>query len=237
MRMRMLMKDSVKSRRKRLVVRYLVVLLLFVPTLMSAQISINVKQQPLKNIIKLIESKSGYRFFYNENLQGLDQLCTLKIDNGSIEKTMSELLSKSTIGYKMENGNLVILYQKEAIDPAKKAVNKITGTVKDEKGQALIGVNILVKGKGIGSITDIDGRYGVEAASGDMLQFTYVGYTTQELKVGTSSSISVTLQENTKALNEVVVVGYGTMKKSDLTGSVSSISSDHFQIGSGLTPQ
>ena len=97
--------------------RYLVVLLLLFPSFVRAQISIEVKQQPLKEILKLIESKSEYRFFYNEGLTGLDQECTLKVNNTSIDKVMSQLLSQTSINYKKDKDNLIVLYQKTAGQP------------------------------------------------------------------------------------------------------------------------
>ncbi len=102
----------------------------------------------------------------------------------------------------------------------------VTGTVVDEKNQPLTGVNVIVKGKTNGTITDLDGKFSINAASSDILSFTFVGYKSEEIAVGTQTQIKVTLKEEVTLLNEVVVVGYGVQKKSDLTGAIASVTSD-----------
>ena len=102
----------------------------------------------------------------------------------------------------------------------------VKGTVTDSNGEPLIGVSILVKGTTNGVVSDINGGYSISAGASDVIQFSYVGYTTQEIQVGNNKILNVTLEEDTKRLDEVVVVGYGTQKKVNLTGAVSSIDSE-----------
>ena len=115
----------------------------------------------------------------------------------------------------------------------------VSGIVTDSKNEPLIGVNVTIKNASTtGTITDIDGKYSLEIPSGNsVLVFSYIGYSTQEVKVSNQSVVDIVLKDDMQALEEVVVVGYGTMKKSDLTGSVSSITSDNFKLGTDLTPQ
>lgn len=115
----------------------------------------------------------------------------------------------------------------------------VSGIVTDSKNEPLIGVNVTMKNASTtGTITDIDGKYSLEIPSGNsVLVFSYIGYSTQEVKVSNRSVVDIVLKDDMQALEEVVVVGYGTMKKSDLTGSVSSITSDNFKLGTDLTPQ
>ncbi len=120
------------------------------------------------------------------------------------------------------------------------AQNKvITGTVTDSNQQPLIGVNVVVKGDNSnGAITDVNGKYTLPVSNGKVtLVFSYIGYVTQEIAVGSQSLVDVILIDDAQALEEIVVVGYGTMKKSDLTGSVSSLNSDKFKTGSDLSAQ
>ena len=99
---------------------------------------------------------------------------------------------------------------------------KVTGVVVDGTGEPVIGANVVVKGTTNGTITDFDGNYTIEGVPADgILVFSYIGYLSQEIPVGNQSAINVTLKEDTQTLDEVVVVGYGTMKKSDVTGSIS----------------
>ena len=106
---------------------------------------------------------------------------------------------------------------------------QITGTVLDNSGVPLAGVNVLIEGTTTGTQTDFDGKYTIAASTGDELVFSYIGMKTQSLKVGQTNSINVTMEEDAASLDEVVVIGYGTQKKSDLTGAVGSVSADELQ--------
>lgn len=99
----------------------------------------------------------------------------------------------------------------------------VTGTILDEKGESVIGANITVKGSSKGTITDIDGSFSLNAGSGDILQISYIGYISQEIAVGSQTNFRITLREDLKTLDEVVIVGYGTTKKASLTASVASM--------------
>lgn len=114
----------------------------------------------------------------------------------------------------------------------------VSGTVTDGQ-EPLIGVTVQVKGNSkVGTVTDVDGKYTLRVSSpGTILVYSYVGYQTQEKMVGSNSRIDVTLESDSKNLNEVVVIGYGTMKKSDLTGSVSQLNSADFKSGNQLSAQ
>lgn len=112
------------------------------------------------------------------------------------------------------------------IEDSQSIVKSITGTVTDENGEALIGVNIIIQGTTDGTITDIDGNFSIDANPGDVLVISYIGYTDQLVTVGTESNYSVALIPDGKVLDEVVVIGYGTQKKSHLTGSISRVSAE-----------
>lgn len=109
------------------------------------------------------------------------------------------------------------------------AQQTINGTVVDEAGVGIPGANVLVKGTTKGAVTDFDGNFTIEASSGDVLEISFLGYVTQSVTVGNQTSITVTLAEDAAQLDEVVVIGYGTAKKSDLTGAVSQVSSKSFE--------
>ena len=108
----------------------------------------------------------------------------------------------------------------------------VTGVVMaQDEPDPVIGANVMVKGSTNGTITDFDGNFSLQAKAGDVLQVSYMGYKTQEVKVTGAGPLRVTLEPDNVQLQEVVAVGYGTMKKSDLTGSVASVSADQLQIG------
>ena len=100
----------------------------------------------------------------------------------------------------------------------------------DIKGEPIIGASVLVKGAGTGTVTDVDGNFTLDAPTDALLAVSYIGYKTQEVKVGNKNSYSIQLQDDTEVLDEVVVVGYGVQKKSSLTGAVASISSQEISI-------
>ena len=106
--------------------------------------------------------------------------------------------------------------------------NVVTGTVVDAKNEPLIGVSVKIKGTTNGTMTNFDGKFSIDASATDVLVISYVGTTTQEILVGSSKNINVTLQDDSKVLDEVVVVGYGTVKRKDVTTAVSSVSAKDF---------
>ena len=117
-----------------------------------------------------------------------------------------------------------MLMSKAKDGEAVQQANKVTGIVKDANGEPVIGANVMVKGQSIGTITDIDGRFVLDAPKDAVLQITYIGFTSQDVKIGNKKEIVVTLTEDTETLDEVVVVGYGTQKKVNLTGAVGNVS-------------
>lgn len=120
-------------------------------------------------------------------------------------------------------GNRFERVEKNAGKASKVAVS-VKGRITDEKGEGLPGVSILVKGKTVGTTSNLDGTYSLNVpSSGDILVFSFVGYITKEVVVGNQSTIDIQLEVDSRALDELVVVGYGTVKKSDLTGSVSTL--------------
>lgn len=108
------------------------------------------------------------------------------------------------------------------------SLKRVTGKVIDTKGEPIIGANLIVKGTANGTVTDIDGNFSIEVSKGDVLLVSYIGYVQQEIVVGDSNELSITIHEDTQNLEEVVVVGYGSQKKVNLTGAVEQISSDVF---------
>ncbi|MFA6580447.1 MAG: TonB-dependent receptor [Paludibacter sp.] len=195
---------------------------------LNAQITVDVSNQSLKEILKVIEIKSEYRFFYNEGLKGLDKISSLRVKNATIEKTMTTLLENTDILFKLEKNNLVVLVAK--VKENSITQKKLTGLVTDDKGQPIIGASIKAKGISLGTISDTDGKFSLAVPSDAQLVVSYIGYITKEIQVLGKDHYDIILIEDTKLLNEVVVIGYGTVKKRDLTGAVSSIKSSDMDI-------
>ena len=200
-------------------------ILLFVSQEVSAQITFSVKNQTIRQTIRVIEKKADYSFFYTDKLPGLDQKISLKVDNESIDSVLEKVFKGSPISYKIESGKQVVLTLKTEQNASRKGDKKtITGVVADRRGEPLIGVTVRVEGENIGTATDIDGRFSLEAPIGAKISFSYIGYVSQSHTVNKQSIYNVSLSEDSQVLEEVVVVGYGSMKRKDITTAVSVVS-------------
>lgn len=200
-----------------------VLLLLFVSLSAHSQITVSVRNESLRASLKRVEQASVYKFFFNENLPELNQQVSFNVVNASIDQTMQVLLSGMAITYNQEKNNIIVLMKKSREQQQSK---KVSGMVVDEKGEPIIGASVMVKGTPIGTITDLEGRYSLNDVSETaVLTISYIGYKTIMLAVKDRAIARTILQEDSKLIDEVVVVGYGVQRKSDITGSVSSIKS------------
>nr|WP_129730358.1 TonB-dependent receptor [Parabacteroides goldsteinii] len=213
----------------------LILLILLISPSLLAQVTITVKNQSIRQALKEIERLSNYKFFYNNDLSSLDKVVSLSAKDESIEAVMSKLLAGTDISYKQDNNNLIVLTLKATTPKQAASDQKIKGTVVDESNQPVIGANIVVEGTTNGTITDLDGNFSLQVPEKAELRISYIGYLDQKVKVGNNTTLHIVLKEDTQTLDEVVVVGYGTMKKSDLTGSVSSVKVDELKEGIGTS--
>ena len=198
-------------------------LLLFGSMTVNAQkLSFNNERTTLKKAFEKIESLSKYKFAYNSSQLDENRNVTLNQKNIDILKVVSYLLSGTNCTYEI-NGNYIVITQKKTQPNSKK--KKLTGFVKDENGDPVIGATVMQKGSSNGTITDLNGNFSMDVAEDSPITISYIGYKTQTVKISGRDKCIVTMSNDNKLLNEVVVVGYGTMRKSDLTGAVSSISS------------
>lgn len=188
----------------------------------TTMVSINMKNQTVKEVLKEIENTTEYSFFYNNRHVDLGRKVSVDVSNGDIFEVLDNVFRGTNVSYSVKDKN-IIFSLKEQSSAVSQQDKKITGTVIDASGMPIIGANIMVKGTTNGTITDMDGKFVLNVPDGAVLQISYIGYTNQEIKVGNKSELSITLKEDTETLDEVVVVGYGTQKKVNLTGAVVSI--------------
>ena len=193
---------------------------------MSAQISLTLENKSTRDIIREIERVSEYRFFYNEDLQGLDQKININTNDANIQTVLNEIQRQTSIHYVIKENNQIVLSAGVKSNKTQQVGDGriIKGTILDATGIPVIGANVMVKGTTNGTITDMDGKFSLEVDKNAILVVSYIGYANQEIKVGNQNTLSITMKEDAEALDELVVVGYGTVKKSDLTGSVGSVS-------------
>ncbi|MDD2612389.1 MAG: carboxypeptidase-like regulatory domain-containing protein, partial [Bacteroidales bacterium] len=218
-------KNITKHQLKRTLLKgFLFLFLVLFSTGLYAQVSVDVSNRPLKEILKVIETKSQYRFFYNESLKGLDKISSLQVKDVSIDKAMSILLTKSNINYKLEKNNIVVLIAK--MNESKGESKKITGIVTDQSGDPIIGATVMIKGTKNGTMTDLNGKFSLEVTNRSILIISYIGYSSLEIEVDSQKDLVVKLllKEHSKQLDEVMVIGYGIQKKINLTGSIEMVS-------------
>jgi TonB-linked SusC/RagA family outer membrane protein len=207
----------------------------------DVRISLELKNESLSTALQRIQKKTDFRFAFKE----MDLKTTNKISipqaNRSVKSTLDLLFKEQGITY-IQIGNNIILFKKPAeISPApvgQLIAATVSGKVTDETGNALPGVSVLEMGTTNGAMTDPQGNYKLNVSgAGAVLLFSYIGYSTKEVTVGNQTTINVALAEDSKLLNDVVIIGYGTVKKQDATGSVSSIRPDAFNKGSQINAQ
>lgn len=186
-------------------------------------ISIN-RTGAIRTVLKEIEKASSYHFMYNDKLINTDKIVSINVKDRPVNEILNSLFEDSNITYTIVDDQIILsVAGTNEVKDSKQTGREISGVIKDEKGFTLPGVSIAVKGTTTGTITDIDGKYSINVPSGAVLAFNYVGFVPQEVKIGNQSTLDIVLKEDTQALDEVVVVGYTTQKKADLTGAVSSV--------------
>ena len=186
----------------------------------NARVSINKKNVQLETVLNEIEHQTDYLFIYN-NQVNVNKKVSLKAKNQPVSKVLEELLADSGITYSVEGNHIVLGKQTMAAAPQQSST--IRGKVIDTNGDPVIGANIVEKGTTNGTITDVNGQFTLTVQPGAILQVSFIGYNTKEIKVGNESTLNVILEEDSQALDEVVVVGYGAQKKVNLTGAITTV--------------
>ena len=204
----------------------------------STQLSIKMENSTVKELFHEIEENSEYIFFYYDNVLDTNRKVTVNAKNQTVDKILDQIFEATNNTYVIEDRQIFIA-TKEPIAKAgqiQQQSRTITGLVVDNENEPLIGVNILVKGTQTGVITDIDGRFTLTTTGSDpILIVSYIGFVTQEVKVGTRPTLRVTLQPDDLVLEEVVVVGYGVQKKQSIVGSIVQQSSEELQRAGHVT--
>lgn len=198
-------------------------------------LSIEVTNITVGDVLREIEEQSEFYFTYNSNVVDTKRIVTIDMNNRRVNEILDELFANENIGY-LINDKHIVLYKKDVVSQPVVLQNTkmITGTVLDASGVPVIGANVMVKGSLNGTITDVDGKFTLEVAEGSILEISYIGYLTQTIEVD-GKNVSVTLEEDTQKLDEVVVVGYGTLKKKDLTGAVKRVDLENTIAGANTS--
>ncbi|MGQ8334935.1 TonB-dependent receptor [Sunxiuqinia sp. A32] len=196
----------------------------------NARVNLNLKEATIQEVLTEIENQSEYYFFYNKD-ELSSKTVNLELAGAEIETVLNQIFSDTDLSYKVVDRYIVIT-KKDSVENVNLMQSPITvrGIVTSEDGEPIVGVTIAVKGTTRGTISNIDGEYSIPNIEADaVLVFSFVGMTTVERPVAGDELINVVLEESAIGLEEVVAIGYGTIKKADLTGAVSVVKADDFK--------
>ena len=195
----------------------------------DAKISLDMKNATIEKVLQTIEEKSDYYFLYNNKLIDVDRKVSVRVKNAPISAVLEKLFKSENVEFEVK-GSQIILSPKEmysqimaVAEVAQQQKKTITGTVVDAAGEPIIGANIIEVGTTNGTVTDMDGKFSLSVDNNATIHISYIGYLEQDINTAGRTSFNITLLEDTQALEEVVVVGYGTARRGDLTGSISSV--------------
>lgn len=187
----------------------------------NAKVTLSVTNKPISEVLEQIEEQTDYSFIYDNKIVDTKQIATINAVAENTSSVLDKLFKDKGIAYIYKDKKFVL--KKKEI-PTKV---KIQGVVKDNNDEPIIGANVIVAGTPIGTNTDFDGNFGLEVDAGSKVSISYLGYLTQEVKVNQpEKNLTIRLLEDNKMIDEVVVIGYGSVRKSDLTGAVASIKMD-----------
>ena len=194
------------------------------------EISLHLEDATLEQALEAIKQQSEYSFWYRNDEINLGRKVSVNINNQNIANVLDRLLATQGLAYTINEKHIVIYKTNEkASHPMITNNKKITGKVTDEKNEPIIGANVVVKGSTTGTITDMDGNFTLEVPDQATLLVSYIGYTPKEVAVKNQNNLSIMMIEDSKTIDEVVVIGYGSVKKSNLTGAVSSVKTTEIQ--------
>ncbi|MEX0314374.1 MAG: TonB-dependent receptor [Allomuricauda sp.] len=207
------------------------------------KVSLDLQNVSVAEVFNEIKSKTEFKIFYMNSEIDLKRKVSIRVNKSRIEKILHILFKNTDIHYQIVGKQIVLrLEAKKSIVKPKVSIQSdtdmeevqldISGTVTDADGEPLPGVNIVVRGTTIGTQTDFDGNYAIKAATGEVLEFTYLGMKTQAVTVTNNTTINVVMEEDAASLDEVVVVGYGTQRKETLTGSVATATGEALEKSS-----
>jgi len=179
----------------------------------NTSLTINISEQSVANVLETIESQSDFHFFYNSKLVNVNRKVSVKATNKDVFAILDQLFKGTDVSYKVVDKDVILT--KAATVP--QVGNKVTGTISDLMGP-VTGASVIVKGTTNGTISDINGNYSLEVSNGQTIQISFIGYTTQEIRYAGQPVVNVTLKEDSKLLDEVVVTALGMKREQKALG-------------------
>ena len=210
--------------------------LLYITALSTCSVFVYAQQQqvkltgsnlPLKSVFKQIEKQTDLSIDYRSQDVDDSRIVKQMPKATTVQQVMNQLLAGTDCVVTFSNGHIIV--KKQVSNIANQQSKLVKGTIVDAMGMPVIGANVMVKGTESGTITDMDGKFSLEVDNNATLVVSYIGFANQEISVGNQTNLSITMKEDAEALDELVVVGYGVQKKSNITGSVASVKPDTFK--------
>lgn len=205
-------------------------------TAQNVPITLEKKDAKVENLLEAIEKQSNYYFVYKEQDVDLSRKVSVHLENADIRTVLESIFAGTAVSYKIEQ-DTIVLFGRRVSGPDREKVPSSrtrTGRVVDSNGEPLIGAGVMVKGDVKGAVTDIEGRWSIEEVpDSSVLLVSCLGFMNQEIKAGTRTRFDVILREDTTLLDEIVVIGYGTLEKKAVTSSITSISAKDMMAGLG----
>lgn len=192
----------------------------------SQKVSLNFKDEKIEKVLSSIKSQTGMALVFSDQVVDVNRLVSIQVKDCNLEEALGKLLTGTKVAYEIKNNKIYFIEKESEITTPSKR-KKVTGIVTDATGEPIIGANVVERNvKTNGVITDIDGQFSLEIDVNGELLVTYIGYVAQNVSTKGKESFKIVLQEDTQTLEEVVVVGYGSQKKLNLTGSVATVGSE-----------
>ena len=200
---------------------------------LQKRMSLNVNEESIKEVLFEIERQSGYRFIYESDKVDLSEKVSMRMEQQTVETILRRLLGQAGVYYEITEDNFILISPKSNEQAAHFPVsqqekNVVKGKIVDENGEPVIGANVVEKGTQNGAVTDIDGNFQIELSANGILLVSYIGYADTEFRPEKGKDLIVKLREDTQLVDEVVVVGYGTVKRANLGGAVATADAKTF---------
>ena len=193
-------------------------------------VTINVKNESVEKVLKRINKETNLNFFYDPAILSKASSVPLNVKDMPLQKVLNMLSVQTGLNFQRINNTISVNWETNSKQPIQSPKEKITGTIKDNNGDPVIGASIQVKNTGIGTITDYNGQFSLNnVPENGILIISYIGYDTEEIPVNKKKNLQIVMKENTKQLEEIVVVAYGTAKKSSFTGSAEVVKQDRIE--------
>lgn len=205
----------------------------------STKLSLDLEKATIKEVFHAIEQSSEFIILYSDDILDVSEHVSVQVKDSPVEFILDQLFKGTSLDYNINDRQIVITkrMQNDKPEVAQQPSGQVTGKVVDQKGEPMPGVTVAVKGTTTGTITDFNGNFKlVVPEAGKVLQFSFVGFQPQEMTIGTQNTFNVKLVEDVMELEEVVAVGYGVQRKSDLTGATSRLTEDNMNKSVATSP-